>query len=419
MKIDRQCGGMKHNSQNCKPEPADLAPTVNLLDARDVYAAVVMHFDHLDVSSSFIIFGCGASPHGTPGVMLSRMRMDECTEPRVLAHEVARIASNLQELGATHLALLAIGNPQPGVCLDCSGERAECFDPDRRDVAVIDDLVHLCDLASEACLAQGVVIPCALHAYEGAWAFSSTADSDYWRVSHLGVLEESAFAASAVASGIPFCPKVEGAAVKDSLLTAARTLCDDDDVFHAIACPETVSRAALMELTAQHEGSDRSSCSTGENEIDRCREALLSLASLAAIGPGRDHIIASVIGLEEAEPLSPSVAIECVFEDADFLPGSHLMPGGEGDRAIAVLAGVWRHANAWECSTRYRAAFANLGAIAAFLLWFSGRMGEAHRLASDIIAVEDSCEMAELVVGLGEGGLSPLWLEKAYAPVYS
>ncbi|MCT2149866.1 hypothetical protein M3D48_04410 [Dermabacter vaginalis] len=407
---------MTHNTQQFSPGSTELAPTVNLLDAREVFAAVAMQFAHLDLNSSFIIFGCGASLHGDSGVILSRMRLEECAEAELLAREIARLARNLQELGATHLALLATGTPTPGECGECSGARVECFDGHWRDMAETSQLIALCDLVAEACLMSGVTIPCALHAYEGLWAFSSTVDAEYWRVSHLGELEESAFAASVVASGIPFRSKIEKSSSHDVLIAAVKPLCDSDVAFPSLRCLESESREALGDLLTPHAFAGEGEQKLERGIAERYREAVLTLASLAVLGPGRDHIIASVIGLDEEEPLSPSYAIERVFDDPEFFPAAHLMPGGEGDRLINALAEIWRRSNGWDCSARYRAAFANLAAIAAFLLWFSGRMGEAYRLASDIIAVEDSSEMAELVVGLGAGGVSPLWLEEAYAP---
>ncbi len=409
-------GDMTHSTQQFSPDSTQLTPTVNLLDARDVYAAVTMHFDRLDIDSSFIIFGCGASPRGEQGVMLSRMRLDEGVEVDLLAREIGRLARNFQELGATHLALLATGLPVPGECRECSGERAECFDGTWRDVTEISHLVELCDFVAEACLENGVAIPCALHAYDGPWAFSSTADAEYWHVSHLGLLEESAFAASAVASGVPFRSKLTRSSAHETLISSVRPLCDADAEFPAIKSLEGESLKALTDLLAHHACAELSTELPEDIDGERYRDCVLTLAALAAIGPGRDHLIAGVIGLEHEEPLSPSEAIERVFEDSDFLPGSHVMPGGEGDRVIEVFAEMWRLSNGWECSSRYRSAFANLGAVAAFLLWFSGRMGEACRLAGDIIAVEDSSDMAELVVGLGASGVSPLWLEEAYGP---
>ena len=409
---------MTHKTQHFSCESQALAPTVNLLDARDVFAAVAMHFDRLDIDSSLIVFGCGASPNGEAGVMLSRMRIDEGTEPEWAAFEVSRLALNLQALGATHLAILATGSPVPGECKECPGERAECFDRDRHDTQTIDLLVALCDLVAEACLMRGLTIPCALHAYEGPWALSTTADGDYWKVAHLGLLEESQFAASAVASGIPFREKVEREAMDDAFLASVRSLCESDTEFRTFTCLEGPSRSALEELSAQHARQEREGGRIGDGDSKRLQDAVHVLASLAALGPGRDHIIAHVVESEQDAFASPSVAIASVFEDPEFLPGPHLMPGGQGDRVIEVFKGLCRTSNAWDCSPRYREALANLGAIAAFLLWFSGRMGEAFRLADDILAAGDHCDMAELVLGLAHAGICPLWLEKTYASTH-
>ena len=111
----------------------------------------------------------------------------------------------------------------------------------------------------------------------------------------------------------------------------------------------------------------------GDGDSKRLQDAVHVLASLAALGPGRDHIIAHVVESEQDAFASPSEAIASVFEDPEFLPGPHLMPGGQGERRMRGIvrlatarlspilgrlppsscgsAGVWGRPSAWRMTS--------------------------------------------------------------------